>query len=493
PKRPAVAPTASPALPIAGSPSAMVGTRTAAPAPRVTVLQAELDRIFQAAQFDRSLWGIKVQSLDSDEVLYARDAAKLMMPASNMKIVTLATTVERLGWDFTFETKLVASGPIEDGVLHGDLIVVGSGDPTFNGRGGPATRVFDGWADQLKAAGVTRIAGRIVADGRAFDPEGLGAGWAWDDLGSGYAAPVGALQFNEDVAEVAIRPGGSVGAPAIVEIEPPESGLVIENHVRTTDSGDTTLDIRRLPGSDRIVVTGDLPLSAKETKRAASVDRPALYFARTLRSTLIAREILVEGDAVEVSPAAPPSEGRVLVAHRSPPLSEIARVLMKVSQNLYAETLVKTLGAQSGVGSTEAGQKVEREVLQSWGVPPEAYVLADGSGLSRYNYVCAETIVRILRQLYRDPRHRQSFMETLPIGGTDGTIARRFIASRATGNVKAKTGSIANVRALSGYVTTADGEALAFSIIANNFAVPAETIYAATDLAVERLAVFTRR
>jgi len=182
----------------------------------------------------------------------------------------------------------------------------------------------------------------------------------------------------------------------------------------------------------------------------------------------------------------------VLLSHRSAPLSEFARVLMKVSQNQYAETLLRTLGAAGG-GTAAAGQKVVREVLDGWGIPQDAYVLADGSGLSRYNFLSAEMLVKILRQLSRDPRHHDAFLAPLPIGGQDGTIARRFAGTRAAGNVRAKTGSIANARALSGYVTTADGETLVFSVLANNFSQPSAVIDGATDLAIERLANFTRK
>lgn len=479
-------------------------------------LRADLAGIFGAPAFARMQWGVLIQSLGSDEVLYSEQPSKLMMPASNMKIVTLSAAAERLGWDFTYETKLVSAAPVEDGVLRGDLIVVGSGDPTINARGGSATRVFESWADQLRAAGITRIDGRIVADARAFDTEVLGAGWAWDYLGYGYAAGVSALQFNEDVADVAVLPGPSPGTPAVAEVRPIESGLILDNRVTTAANGDPDIELQRLPGSNRLIVTGVVPAGSKEVVREATVDRPALYFARILRKTLMARGIDVTGDAGEYddvygtgrsamahapgTPAAPaepasvaPAGTRVLLSHRSPPLSEIARVQMKVSQNLYAETLLRTLGAQSGAGTAEAGQKIVREVLTGWGIPPDAYVLEDGSGLSRYNYVCADTIVTILRHMYQDPRHREAFLQTLPIGGQDGTIARRFQGSRAAGNVRAKTGSIANVRALSGYVTTEEGEVLVFSILANNFTAPQSAIDAATDQAVERLAAFTRR
>ncbi len=459
-------------------------------------LPAELDRIFGAPQYARMQWAVLVQSLESGAVLYERNASKLMMPASNMKVVTLSAVAERLGWDYRYRTTLMTSAPIEDGTLRGDLEVVGSGDPTINGRGGSPTRVFESWADQLRAAGIRTIDGRIVANAGAFEPETLGAGWAWDYLGYDYAAGVSALQYDQDVATVTIRPGPDAGSPAGVVVQPIESGLLIESRLTTAAAGDAEIELERLPGSSRVVVTGRIPVGAREITRLVTVDDPALYFARVLRSTLIGRGIAVSGDAVHLdAPRAQPGGARrVLIAHDSPPLSEIARVLMKVSQNLYAETLLRTLGlTSSGIGSAFEGQKVVREVLAGWGIPPDAYVLSDGSGLSRYNYVCAEMLVRILRQMYVDPRHRDVFQATLPVGGQDGgTIARRFKGTRAEGNVKAKTGSIANVRALSGYVTTLDGEPLVFSIIANSFTQPQAAIDAATDQAVERLANVAR-
>jgi D-alanyl-D-alanine carboxypeptidase/D-alanyl-D-alanine-endopeptidase (penicillin-binding protein 4) len=466
-----------------------------APPTPVERLRGSLDTDFGASAFNRMQWAVLVQSLATGETLYSENPSKLMMPASNMKIVTLAAAAERLGWDFTYETRLVTSAPIVGGVLNGDLIVVGSGDPTIGSRGGQPTRVFEAWADQLRADGITAIRGRIVADTRAFDRESLGAGWAWDYLAAYYAAGVSALQFNESVADVAVRPGPSPGTPAVIEVRPIESGLILDKQVTTVAGGEADIDLARLPGSNRLIVRGTIPVGSGEAVRAASVDRPALYFARMLRVTLLAKGIRVTGEAGEfedVYPTPPTEPVRVLVSHRSAPLAEIARVQMKVSQNQYAETLLRTLGAQTGEGTATAGQKVVRNVLDGWGIPDDAYVLADGSGLSRYNYVCAEMLVKILAHVYGDPRLRDPFMATLPVGGQDGTLARRFVGTRAAGNVRAKTGSIANVRSLSGYVTSADGEPFVFSIIANHFNVPQAEIDAAADLAVVRLAEFSR-
>jgi D-alanyl-D-alanine carboxypeptidase/D-alanyl-D-alanine-endopeptidase (penicillin-binding protein 4) len=184
----------------------------------------------------------------------------------------------------------------------------------------------------------------------------------------------------------------------------------------------------------------------------------------------------------------------VLVESRSPPLGAIAATMMKTSQNLYAETLLKAIGAATGgIGSAESGRTAAAGVFAAWGIAPGGYVQADGSGLSRYDYVSADLIVTVLERLFRDPRHRAAFAATLPIAGRDGTIASRMKATRAEANATAKTGSISNVRALSGYVRTRDGEPLAFSILANSFTIPAATVNYITDVAVETLANYTGR
>jgi len=167
---------------------------------------------------------------------------------------------------------------------------------------------------------------------------------------------------------------------------------------------------------------------------------------------------------------------------------------MKVSQNLYAETLLKAIGAAgNGLGTTEGGRVAVRKRLSDWGIPADSYVMYDGSGLSRYNYVTAATLTDVLEHLYQNPRDRDPFLSTLPIAGKDGTISARLRSTRAEGNALAKTGSIANTRALSGFVKTRDGEMLVFSILANDFVIPSATINLIADLAVESLANFTRR
>lgn len=437
--------------------------------------------------------------MDSGELLYSLNAGKLMVPASNMKILTLAAAAETLGWDHRFTTTLEARGSIVGGVLHGDLFVRGGGDPTINTREGRGEAVFRAWVAALSAAGINEIDGRIVGDDQAFDEEGIGAGWAWDYLQYRYAAPVGALAFNENAAALEVTPGSGPGAPASVRLSP-GSGLSVVNRTITgpPDSEDV-FDYRRRIDRPVLEVTGSIPADARLSGYWVAVLNPTVFFVRSFKDALIAGGIPVSGEGVDFDDIAADFQTltqparRVLASTQSPPLRDIATVLMKVSHNLYAETLFKALGAaRGGLGTAEGGRLTMRSVLSGWGIPDDAYTIYDGSGLSRYNYVTAGTLATILEHLHRDPRHRQAFLASLPIAGRDGTLDSRLNRTRAAGNAVAKTGSLAHVRALSGFVRTKDDEVLAFSILANDFPIPSRTIDYAADLAVEILANFTR-
>ena len=467
------------------------------PNPRAErALASDLNRIFGAPVMERGLWGVEVRSLETGRVLYALNARKLMMPASNMKIVTLAAAAETLGWDYRFKTTLETDAEIEGGILKGNLIVRGGGDPTINSRGNRARALFDEWAAALKAAGISRINGNVVADASLFDSRGLGQGWSWDYLEAGYAAPSSALEFNENVATLTVRPGAARGVPAELEL-PPSTGLGLVHHVTTGDAGSsTTIGFERVPDSNYLDVTGSIAVDARPATREVAVANPGLYFAHSLTLALIERGVPVRGIPVvfQRSSLLAPLPRTAIVESQSPPLREIATTMMKVSQNLYAETLLKAVGAAGGsTGTASAGRAAAQKIFEAWGVQPDSYVQADGSGLSRYDFVTAEMIVTLLERLHKDPRHHDAFVATLPIAGKDGTISTRMKNTRAEANAVAKTGSIANVRALSGYVRTRDGEMLVFSILANSFTVPAATVNWIADLAVESLANYTRR
>jgi serine-type D-Ala-D-Ala carboxypeptidase/endopeptidase (penicillin-binding protein 4) len=472
--------------------------RPIAPKRGVTALRADLASYYRVPAFQNAVWGVLVRSLKTGETLFSLNPGTFIMPASNMKVVTMAAAAERLGWDFTFRTTVVATGPIEAGVLKGDLVVVGSGDPTLGGRPTDGPAIVDRWAEAIRARGITAIEGRVVGDDNAFEDEGLGSGWAWDDLAYGYSTPIGGLDFSENTVTLAFHPGAAVGDPVAIEARPEGSNLQIVSTVKTVAAdGPSDIELRRLPGSLHLDVTGSVPIGKTDATQTVSVDNPTEFVVSAFRRALVNQGIRVSGDAVDVdSLPAPPdlASAENLIDYTSPPLAEIGKVLLKVSQNLYADTLLKAMGrsATGGPATARDGRKAVQDVLQGWGIAPDRYIQVDGSGLSRYNYLNADMLVAVLTRMYRDERHRGPFTDALPVAGVDGTLAGRMKGTKAQGNARAKTGSIANTRSLSGFVTSADGEPLVFSMIANNFNVPASDAVAIIDRAVVRLAEFRR-
>jgi D-alanyl-D-alanine carboxypeptidase/D-alanyl-D-alanine-endopeptidase (penicillin-binding protein 4) len=463
----------------------------------VAALQRDLDSIIAGPALERAFWGVLVKPVDRDERLYALNADKLMLPASTMKIVTLAAAAEKLGWDYTYTTRLFPSGPIDNGALHGDLIVAGSGDPSIDDWNGKAAQLFADWAAQLKSAGVTTIDGRIVGDDNAFDDDGLGQGWAWDDIAASFSARVSALQFNEGSVQLRIAPGASVGDKASVTVSPDYSGLTLSNMISTGAAGAApAIARRRFPGGSRLELRGVLPIGTRAFSETASVDNPTQYFVTALRRALVANGVHVQGSAVDIDDLdAPPSpSGPALVTHLSPPLSMLATTMMRLSQNVYAETLLKTLGtdgAQTGA-TVESGLAAVRAVLQGWNIDITGMIQADGSGLSRYNLIAPSTMVAILSHISGDERLRTAFEATLPVAGRSGTLENRMKGSAAVANARVKTGSLTGVRAMAGYVRAADGGTLTFAIFANNYGNSSAAINAAFDSIVIRLASFRR-
>jgi serine-type D-Ala-D-Ala carboxypeptidase/endopeptidase (penicillin-binding protein 4) len=477
--------------------------RRQAPTPKPQALSRDLTRIFNSPSLESSYWSVVVRSLDTGRTIFSRNASKLMMPASNMKVVTLAAVAERLGWDFRFETHVMSDASVADGVLGGDLLVIGSGDPSMNARHDRSDKLLEDVACQLREAGIRAILGRVLSDDGLFAGAEIGGGWSWDYLQFGYAAPVNALAYAENLITVVVEPGSAAGEPALVAVTPLTSDLAVVNRAATSGAGsEQTIEFLRERGATTLEVTGTIPLGSPSVRRTAAVEDPGLSFARALRDGLIRHGIDVRGEAAEplrtpsnplepprtssnpIEPSRPSNPLRTLARIVSPPLWEMATVLMKSSQNLYAEMLLRAIGN----GTIEGARKSVTELLASWNIKPEQFVLADGSGLSRYNYVTADMLVAILERMYRDPRHRERFMATLPIAGVDGTLERRMRGGKAQDNVRAKTGSIANARSLSGYIRTAGGEMLAFSIIGNNFTMRGMAIDEITDKAVEAMA-----
>jgi D-alanyl-D-alanine carboxypeptidase/D-alanyl-D-alanine-endopeptidase (penicillin-binding protein 4) len=483
----------------ASHPAPVVSTPTAAVDP-AAALNHDLSTIFSTGPASGALWGVRVESLDYPGApLFALNPDHLFVPASNMKLLTVAAAATRLGWDHTVETTVRATTPLgTDGIIRGDLVLRGGGDPTIGNR--PTSRgSVSALAESLWERGVRRVEGRVVGDASAFAREPLGEGWAWDDLSFAYSAPAGALIYNENDAQISIAPGASAGTAAAVALVDVDSGLHLRSSVVTgAPASSTDLDVSRGLASDDVEVRGTIAADHGPVMRYAAVNDASRYFASALRSALVTRGIVVRGPAVngDDSPAGPVSGASpVLATLTSPTLDIIATRLLKVSQNLYAETFLRQLDATPNHQASVSGAETAlRQVLSGFGVSRGGFAQSDGSGLSRYNLVTPTAFVQVLTAMARNAQLSTKWMAALPIGGADGTLQHRLTGTAAEGRVHAKTGSLSAVRALSGYLEAAAGEHLVFSILANNYADPvtSEDIEKTIDSVVVRLVGFKR-
>ncbi len=461
-------------------------------------LAADLDCIFADPNFADAQWGVEVVSLDRDEILYEHNAHSLYMPASNNKLLTSSAALARLGPDYRYETPVLTDGAVSGGTLTGNLIIVGSGDPTFAQRfhSGDAFAVFKEWAGNLKQKGISKIDGDIVGDDRAFPEPWLGTAWEWDDLAYGYAAPVTALQFDENLEVVEITPGAKEGDAATFSVRPLPGYLTIDFHVQTASQGsDPAIEVDRAESGETVTFRGTVPLHGGTITQSVAARYPTLFYLQALKQTLQNEGVDVSRCSLRRATGNPEAavQASRLWTQSSMPLAEILKPLLKVSQNLYAETLTRTLGlAVAREGTFERGKTVVEEMLHGMAIEKGTYLYADGSGLSRRNLITADLLVRIFKFMYRHKYFAQ-FYDALPVAGVDGTIAGRMKGTKAENNVHAKTGTIAAVRSLSGYIRTADGEMLAFSMIANNFLVSSKAAEYVQDSAAVRLANFSRK
>lgn len=459
-------------------------------------LRRDLESIFTSSTIDHALWSVSVRSLTQNESLYSLNAARMQTPASNQKVITSAVAAERLGWDYRYTTKIYATGPLSGGDLGGDLVIVSNGDPTINPRHPDRVGAFDAWARQLYEKGVRRISGQLIGDDNAFAEPGWGVGWAWDDLSLGYGAAVGALQYNENQLELLIGPGLEPGGRAIISVSPPGSGIILDHAVTTVAAGQPSrVSLDRIPGSNLLRVSGQVAIGSSALSETASVPNPTILYLSALRDALMRNGIFVGGTSLDVDDARVKPDyqkATLLLEDRSPTLDAVIDVCMKWSRNEYAETLLRSLAPAGQEATAEAGLTVVADTLRQWGVAPELYVARDGSGLSRNDYLSPDALVTVLTRIWGDARHQEKFRSTLPQSGTSGSLANRMKDTPASGRVWAKTGSMSNVRSLSGYVVTLDGEPLVFSFMATSFRVPSAQVDAAMDEALRRLVRFPR-
>jgi len=492
---PTVTPTASPAEIPQASPQAtpapsVVAPRTATTTRTLAELQARISEVLRKPELASAMVGIKVSSLETGEILFEENADKLLRPASNMKLYTVAAALDRLSPDYRFVTSVYAPArPDAAGIVHGDLTIYGRGDPSIAARfnNGNYFKGIDDLAARIVAAGVKRVEGDLVGDETYFTGPQYGAGWEWEDLQWWYGAEVSALTANDNALDLSVKPGAQVGAPAVITTGPPDPLLRIVNRVTTAEKGTRrNLTVYRGLAADDLWISGSIALDDRGYSGGVGISRPALLFAYLLRSSLAQRGVTITGKTRTVAPSISANTKNIeptaptsieVTSMQSPPLSLIAAQTLKPSQNLYTELILRTLGkvvappttaVNTDRTSEAAGIEVVKAFLREAAVSPPRLVLSDGSGLSRNDMVTAEATLQLLTYMHRH-RYASVFRAALPIAGVDGTLRNRFKGTVAENNLRAKTGSLSSAASLSGYVTTAAGENLVFSIMVNNF------------------------
>ncbi len=505
-----------------------VATRTANAPQTLTDLQSRIEQIVRQPALEPGFFAVKIVSLDSGAVIYEQNANKFVRPASNMKLYTVATAFDRLTADFHFVTSVYAKEKPEDGKVKGDLVIYGRGDPSIAARfnNGDYFKGINELADRIVGAGIKRVKGDLVGDESDFNGTPLGSGWAWEDLTWSYGAPVSALSINDNALDLNVKAADRAGAPVLVTTGPPAASFVtIVNHATTSARGTrSNLRIYRGLGANTIELSGSLPLGDAGFVGGVAIADPALAFVTMLRDALVKRGVKLEGRVRTVNersggswlPRVPGGFGSGTMAQfpveitslQSPPFSVVAAHTLKPSQNQYTELILRTLGRNpqvlDGAGETkplsgdsrgarddeDSGLEAVRNFLRQAGIGDNDVELNDGSGLSRNDLISANTTVELLTFMTKH-KYFEQFREALPIAGVDGTLRTRMRGTPAEGNVRAKTGSLSSVASLSGYVTTAAGEHLVFSMMLNNYPDAAAVRRDSIDAIAVLLASFT--
>jgi D-alanyl-D-alanine carboxypeptidase/D-alanyl-D-alanine-endopeptidase (penicillin-binding protein 4) len=454
-------------------------------------LRQSLRATTRAPGVERGVWAIAVHSLDRDERLFELNPRTMLVPGSVAKLVAAATAADAVGWDFRYTTTLLATGPVIDGVLHGDLIAAGSGDPSIGGRAGDEIAT---WIDAVRTAGIRRVDGRVIGDDDAIEDPRPQLAWAWDDLGYTSGAMFGALNMHENRTFITVLPG-TAGAPAELAVSPLFTYREIVNRTMTGARGSPQLLWpEQRPGEEGLTIAGSIPVGARPAVMGVSVGNPTRYFAQVLHDRLRAAGVDVTRGAIDIDDAAPSplrDQATVIHTHRSRPLAELVQAMLKDSINLYAEAAMRLNVAPGVFPDNDAALAGVKQRLEAWGVNPTEQQLIDGSGLSRRDAVTAEALLVVLRRMHAAGA-ASPFLAALPIAGVDGSLASRMRATPAEGNVRAKTGTMSNIRSLAGYVTTADGERLAFVVMVNNFEGPGAAAVQVIDTIAVTLAGFRR-
>ncbi len=451
-------------------------------------LQQKISALVAQPRFDGALWGVKIVSLDTGQTLFETNAVRLMSPASNCKLFTGAAALDHFGGDYRIVTPIYATAPPNRrGTVRGDLIIVGHGDATWNWRRfgtNDFRNIFQPFVSALTNAGVRRVTGDLIADATYFHGEPTGSSLSIDDFENGECPYISAITLNDGLAQVQVSPA-TVGAPCSLTIQQPDISFVFSNCTTTVARGGAhRIDYYMPYGSRIIYVFGQLPVGDTGESLDIPVLDPAAWFATALKDALARNGIKISG---KVRGVAWP-QASVLGSHNikigevlSPPLREVVRYYMKPSQNLENDTVLADLGEATRDSDTPPWQSSEqlglaamRQFLDTNDLPVDEVRFDEGSGLSDNNMATANSIVALLQFMWQHPESKD-FVDALPIAAEDGTLRRRFHDTLAAGNIRAKTGTLRWANSLSGYVTSAAGEHLAFSLMLNRYDPPPES------------------
>lgn len=429
---------------------------------------------------DHAQWSVYAAYTETGEVIIDYESEQSLAPASGLKVFTSSAALYYLGGDYQYQTRMYYDGDITgDGILNGDLYIVGGGDPTL------ASGLIDGlptldelmkeWITAIKGSGIKKITGSIIADDTFFDNSPIPDNWFWVDMGNYYGAGINGLTIHDNLYHLYFKPGNKVGDKAeVIKTIPEIDGLTFTNYMKTGEkgSGDNGY-IYAAPKQFNAVLRGTIPAGVSQFSIKGSIPDPALFAAQYLKKKLHDANISVTGVAKRIEAERAYSDATFITVTKSPPLRDIVFIVNKRSNNLYTETLLRTIAKEEeGIGSNEKGTELVEKFLALHKINTDGLHLYDGCGLSRSNCITAKLMVQLL-SMNTTMFYFDDFYNSLAVAGlkTD----RGFFKNFGTGtvienNARIKSGLIDRVRSHSGYVTDQSGRRIAFSMIANNHA-----------------------
>jgi D-alanyl-D-alanine carboxypeptidase/D-alanyl-D-alanine-endopeptidase (penicillin-binding protein 4) len=410
------------------------------------------------------------------EIVKELNSSKSYSQASVMKLVTSAAALEKLGPDYTFKTTVGYRGEIKSGVLKGDIIIKGGGDPVLASPRFPEyySTLFDDWVRAIRETGIKKVSGNVITDDSYYDYNPVPSGWNWEDIGNYYGAGVYGLSLMDNTLALHFRTGETGSFPLLISADPPESGILFQNRLTASGNSDNGY-VFSSPYGNRGWINGQIPVNREDFVLRASLTDPPLLAARMLRDKLNGQGIKVKGNALTSRVMIEKSiENYVpVIVINSPPLKEIIRVLNQESVNLYAETMVKELGKiYTGTGSTDSGKVIIRKFLDSLGVETSGMFIEDGSGLSPQNALSSKSLCTLLYLMKNKGKYFNDYFSSLPEAGKNGTLKTVFRDPVFDGVLRAKSGTILRVKSYAGYLTAKSGRELIFCIIVNNYTGP---------------------